>query len=81
MEDLKNEKIMLAKQNNDMLSELQSLKLQLEEARNEANLFKGKFTNASHEIEMSQLHAGRASTEAQLQAEECVTLRRQLHDL
>jgi chromosome segregation ATPase len=81
MEDLKNEKSVLTKQNEELIAEVRKLKGLIEDARNEANIYKGKFANASREIEMSQMSAGRATSEVREQAEECITLRKKIHDL
>jgi len=81
MEDLKNERVVLTRQNKELLEDIQRLKAQLEETRNEVNIYKGKYANASREVEMSRTNGERLKTEAHEQAEECISLRKQLHDL
>jgi len=81
MESLKNEKNSLIKQNKELIDEIQKLKQQLEDSRNEVNVYKGRFANASREIEMSMAGVSRANNEAKESSEECVALRKQLHEL
>lgn len=81
VEDLKSEKAVLGRQNRELMGDVQRLKGQVEEMRNEVNVYKGKYANATREIDMSRTNAERLKNEAHEQAEECTSLRKQLRDL
>jgi chromosome segregation ATPase len=81
LETAKADKVALTKANKDLDAQVSRLTIQLEEARNEVNVYKGKCANAAREVAMVQASVGRATADSKEQAEECVVLRKRIHEL
>jgi len=76
--ELKMERDSLLHQNKELLIELEDVKVRLK--KDESSL-KGQLIDATKEIERSQVNTERAMNEIKQQAEECIQLRKELHDL